>query len=196
MAWIMDTYSMQQRLLDPGRRHRQADRHRRLARPRQGDGARLPVRRRRSACKESGIAIRRRARRDPGLRQRRLARGRTHGGRRLQDRRGLRQPRRRREREGARRQQARSRTKQETGIGHRLLRRRRSVSNKEVLEYDCDVLDPGGARKGDHRRERAAHQSEDHRRSGERADPAGSRRHPASTAASWCCPTSSRTPAA
>ncbi len=48
MAWIMDTFSMQHGLLDSRRRHRKADLDRRIARARQGDRARLPVRGRRS----------------------------------------------------------------------------------------------------------------------------------------------------
>ncbi len=58
MAWIMDTFSMQHGLFDSRRRHRQADLDRRLARPRQGDRARLPVRRRRSDARDRADEMR------------------------------------------------------------------------------------------------------------------------------------------
>ena len=68
MAWMMDTYSHAPRLLDPRRRHRQADRDRRLARGATRRPAAAPCTRCIQAAKALNLDAARRAGGDPGLR--------------------------------------------------------------------------------------------------------------------------------
>ena len=69
------------------------------------------------------------------------------------------------------------------------------ITNEELIEIDCDVLDAVRARAGDHGGERQPRPGEDDLRGCERADHARRRTRSSRTAGSSSCPTSSRTPA-
>ena len=90
MAWIMDTYSMHNGLHGPRRRHRQADRARRLRGPQRGHRPRRRLLHRRGRRATSGLTSRTATRRRPGLRQRRLDRRQAHPRRGLHGRRRVR----------------------------------------------------------------------------------------------------------
>ena len=160
------------------RRHRQAARDRRLARPGGGDRARRALLHRARRCASSGTPLEGPARRRPGLRQRRRApraarcRGRREGRRRLRlDRRrsttpnGL-------DVAGGARAQARA------GLARGPDAARDAITNDELLLLDCDVLAPCALEQVITDGERRPGQGADRLRGRERPDDAGRRRDP------------------
>ena len=195
MAWMMDTYSMHVGHTDDGRRHRQAGRDGRLARPPRSDRPRRDDRRARS--RPSTSASTSRARRSPCRASATSARSRREllAEHRRADRRRHRLEGRRLQRQGPRHREARS----TTSAQHKTVDGfpgGEPLTNDELFALDVDILIPAALENQITDGERA---DDSRPRSSSKAPTARRRRTRTSTctsAASSSCPTSSPTAAA